>query len=154
MIFIVFQTITSKKKLFVKWFCFFSCCIKCADFCVCVYTLCYVQCFCVHMADCACHCCVCISPLFNGQLLVYRLWKASLFRVSCTSGSTLFSATSSAARRPCAPSMSFPTWPTRASSTSTASPPTHCCVRYWNTVTSLLHWHSVHPASSAFNHLQ
>lgn len=38
-----------------------------------------------------------------------RPWKASLCRVSCISGLTLFSATSSEARRRCVPSTSFTT---------------------------------------------
>lgn len=119
--------------------------------CVCVYVLCYMPRLCVYMIEHACHCCVFLrlSSLI-GCSSFYRLWKASLFRVSCTSGSTLFSATSSVGPRLCAPSTSFTTWPTRASSTSTASPPTPCCARYTDAVTSLLYRHTVLQTTLAF----
>lgn len=83
----------------------------------------------LYVCVCLCSCCVCVPFTSNCPALFDRPWKASLCRVSCTSGLTLFLATSNVGPRRHAPSTSFTTWPTRAPSTSTASPVIPQCAR-------------------------
>ncbi len=87
-------------------------------------------CMCVRGCTSVCVCVVYVylSPLI-APLSLTGPGKRVCSCVSCTSGLTLFLATSNVGPRRHAPSTSFTTWPTRAPSTSTASPVIPRCTR-------------------------